>query len=330
MRPTSKTQSAFKSPLNALLGTEAAVRVLRVLALSTDPLSRGEVAKQSGLHTSGIPRVLTNLEDLGVVETLGQGHSRPVRLRHQHHLVQGLRQLFQEERNHVTRVLGDIKLAVSQLSPTPAAAWIEGPVATEQDSYTDPIVVGVLADGRESEGWSEQLRQRFNPLQRQWDVAIEARVWWRADILAISERERDKLRAITPLMGPPPLDLLGLSTDATSAHVASRKMTHQMHDATARRYAAAVARHIRAKPGLVDETIQYLERRIPSASPQEGLELQEWLDILQAYSPGRLRSFLVRDSERATRLRQSLPFVHVLSDEEREALRRETESGPLL
>ncbi|MHB1313066.1 MAG: helix-turn-helix domain-containing protein [Gemmatimonadaceae bacterium] len=329
MRPTAKSQSAFRSPLNAILGTEAAVRVLRVLALSNDPLSRAEVAKQSGLHASGIPRVLTNLEDQGVVETIGQGHSRPVRLRHQHHLVQGLRQLFQEERSHVTRVLGDIKLAVGQLTPVPAAAWIEGPVATEQDVYTDPIVVGVLAESPESQGWSEQLRQRFNPLQRQWDVAIEARVRWRADIVAGSDDSRAKLRTVAPLLGPPPLDALGLSVAEAVAHAASRKLTHDMHDATARRYAAAIARHIRAKPGLVDETIQYLERRIPGASAAEALELQEWLDILRAYSPGRLRSFLVRDSEQATRLRQSLPFVHVLSEGERQALRRETEAEPL-
>lgn len=326
MRPTSNPQSAFRSPLNSMLGTEASVRILRVLALASDPLSRGEVTSQSGLHASGIPRILTQLEDQGVVETIGQGHSRPVRLRHQHPLAQSLRNLFQEERNHVARVLADLKAAVNQLTPMPAAAWIEGPVATGEDRYTDPIIVGVLADTRESDGWTEQLRQRFNTLQRQWDVAIEVHVWWRADILAASAQERAKLVKVTPLLGPPPLDFLGLTADAQRAHAASRSFTHDMHDATARRYAAAIARHIRARPGLVDETIQYLERRIPSASSGETLELQEWLDILTAYSPGRLRSFLVRDSEQATRLRQSLPFVHVLSDDERRALRLEPDA----
>lgn len=323
MRPTSKRQSAFKSPLNAILGTEASVRILRILALSSDPLSRGEVARQSGLHPSGIPRVLMQLEDQGVVETVGQGHSRPVRLRQQHHLVQDLRQLFQKERSHSVGVLAELKQIVSHLTPIPSAAWIEGPVAKEEDRYSDPIIVGVLADTRESAGWTEQLRQRFNPLQRQWDVAVEAHVWWRADILAVSERERAKLRIVTPLLGPPPLDALGFSSDGEETRAAARKFTHDMHDATARRYAAAIARRIRTKPGLVDETIQYLERRIPSASAHEALELQEWLDILKAYSPGRLRSFLVRDSEQATRLRQSLPFMHVLSEEERKALRVE-------
>jgi hypothetical protein len=334
MRPTSKPQSAFKSPLNTILGTEARVRVLRVLSVANDPLSRGEVARQSGLHASGIPRILAHLEDQGVVETIGQGHSRPVRLRHQHPLTPHLRQLFLEERNHVTRVLTDLKTAVNQLTPVPAAAWIEGPVATEEDRYTDSIIVGVLADTRESEGWPEQLRLRFNQMQRQWDVAIEVHMWWRADILAFGKPERALVvvrhqMTVTPLLGPPPLDVLGLSADAARAHEASRSFTHDMHDATARRYAAAIARRIRAKPSLVDDTIQYLERRIPSASPPEALELQEWLDILKAYSPGRLRSFLVRDSEQATRLRQSLPFVHVLSEDERRALRRDPEEGPL-
>lgn len=330
MRPTAKRQSAFHTPLNTILGTEAAVRVLRVLALSADPLSRGEIADRSSLHISGIPRVLAALERQGVVESVGQGHSRPIRMRQLHPLYRHLQQLFHEERNNAQNVLNGIKSEVNQLHPIPVAAWIEGPVAEGTDRYEDPIVVGVLAESAESEGWNDQLRRQFNNLQRQRDVAIEVHIWWRADVMAVSDAERAKLRTAIPLLGPHPTDLLGLDDGHANTDAAVRRVTHAMHDDTARRFAGAIAKHLKAKPSLIEDTIRSLERRIPAASVHEALELQEWHDVLSSYSPGRLRDFLTSDSERAVRLRQSLPFLHVLSDDERRTLRLAPESEPQL
>jgi hypothetical protein len=53
------------------------------------------------------------------------------------------------------------------------------------------------------------------------------------------------------------------------------------------------------------------------ASPQERHELDEWAHSLRTASPGRLRRLLVDPGERATRLRQTLPFLGILSPEER-------------
>jgi DNA-binding transcriptional ArsR family regulator len=325
MRPASITQSAFKAPLNGILGTEASVRILRVLASASVPLTRSEVATQAKLYSSGVPRVLSHLEDQGIVESIGQGRSRPVRLRQQHPFYNALKNLFGEEGARVARVLEGIRNALNQLSPAPAAAWIEGPVATDSDRYSDPLTVGVLADSPDSQGWNAHLRNAFNQLQRLHDVAIEAHVWWRADILAVSDSARAVLLTITPLIGPPPLDILGLSRDAAAPGTATREFSHDMHDATARQFAAAIANRIRTQPGIVDDAIKYLDRRLPAVSSNERLELQEWHDILTTYSHSRLRSFLVSDSERATRLRQSLPFVNVLSSADRESIRAATD-----
>jgi hypothetical protein len=46
----------------------------------------------------------------------------------------------------------------------------------------------------------------------------------------------------------------------------------------------------------------------------------EWKQLLEAYSPERLGSFLASTSSRAARLRQSSPFFAVLTFEERERL----------
>ena len=328
MRPTAKRQSALHAPLNTILGTEAAVRVLRVLALNEDPLSRGEIAGRSGLHMSGIPRVVATLERQGVAESVGQGHSRPIRLRQAHPLYQHLRQLFNEERKNAQDVLDGIKSEVNALQPIPVAAWIEGPVATGTDRYEDPIIVGVLADAAGSEAWNDQLRRQFTNLQRQRDVAIEVHIWWRANVMAVGDAERATLTTAIPLLGPHPVDLFDLDDAHADTDDAERRGTHAMHDATARRFAGAIAKHLKAKPSLVADTRRSLERRIPAASAHEALELQEWHDILSSYSPSRLRDFLMSDSERAVRLRQSLPFLHVLSNDERRTLRRAAELEP--
>ncbi|MBA4082749.1 MAG: hypothetical protein C0496_15995 [Erythrobacter sp.] len=295
-----------------------------MLSLSSDPLTRGEIAVRTGLYRAGIPRVLGALEDQGMVESIGQGRSRPMRLRQQHPLAQTLRNLFWEEQGRAQRLVEALRLATQQLEPPPKAAWIEGPVAVATDTYTDPVIIGILAEvAEEEERWRDTLRRRVNDLQRQSDVAIEIRFWWKADMLALARTALEHLETVTPLVGPPPLDLLGLALDLPGQEESGRMMTHESHELTSRQYGKALARLLRRRPSLIEDTVRYLERRLPSTSRREALELQEWLDMLQAYSPVRLRLFLESTSERAIRLRQSAPFVHVLSEEDRRRLRQE-------
>src|SRR3972149_6177663 len=80
MRPISRLQSALRCPLNHLLGTEANVRVLRVILLSDIPIGVSEIARLAELQPSGVARVCARLEDLGVIEAVGRGpRDRPKR-----------------------------------------------------------------------------------------------------------------------------------------------------------------------------------------------------------------------------------------------------------
>lgn len=58
------------------------------------------------------------------------------------------------------------------------------------------------------------------------------------------------------------------------------------------------------------------------ASPRERRELMEWIRILSTMSAARLQRFLVEDSERAIRLRQTLPALNFLSPFERDQATR--------
>lgn len=73
-------------------------------------------------------------------------------------------------------------------------------------------------------------------------------------------------------------------------------------------------------PEIIKRTINYLENRISEINSGEKKELKEWLHILESMSYQRLKKFLESDSERATRLRQSLPFWQILNNAERKKL----------
>ena len=322
MRRIVNRQSAIRAPLDAILGTEANVRILRVLSNATVPLGRAELRRATGLYPSGVPRVLTRLEDLGIVESVGRGRSRPVRLRQGHPLAPQLRALFGAELERHTVIEQNIQSAVQGLSPRPDAAWLEGAFATGDDAANDPIIVGLLGGPSGSETWEQQLRRSFLPMQRDHDIAIEIRIRWRADIEAANGAELDTLRRVRPLVGPPPRDLLGLSDPGETTRRPRLPDSHDAHDTESLRLARAIAEELRTKPDLVDEAVRYIDRRTRAASASEQLTLQEWRDILTEYSLARLRSFLTSDSPRARRLRQSLPFASGFAPDELERIRR--------
>jgi hypothetical protein len=54
-------------------------------------------------------------------------------------------------------------------------------------------------------------------------------------------------------------------------------------------------------------------------------DIGEWRQLLEAYSPERLRELLVSKSSRADRLRRSSPFFAILTPDERDRMMKEME-----
>jgi hypothetical protein len=65
-----------------------------------------------------------------------------------------------------------------------------------------------------------------------------------------------------------------------------------------------------------------LEEKMAERDKGTAEELQEWYEILKQTSLRRLMTLLESDSERAQRLRQSLPFAEVLQPHEWEQLKK--------
>ena len=311
MRPVSLPQSAIRSPLNTILGTEANVRLLRVLASMDAPATQTALAKSSGLNASGVGRSLSALEEMGVVEFIGAEGRKLASLRDAHPVVRALRTLFKAERSWFDELVSRMREVAKLLSGPPAAVWIEGPVAAGTDSLSDPICLGVLATGKQLPTVMAELEDSIDHWSQEFDVTVEPRGLTMADLEALSEKELERLTHVIPLLGPPPLLVAG-----RWKKVPVTKRTHAEMDAESLRRGEALAAAIQSDPEMVKRALATVRKRLAVASAGEQRELREWERILTTMSLPRLRRFLAHPGERATRLRQTSPFDRSMTPDE--------------
>lgn len=321
MRPASQSQSAFRYPLNHLLGTPARVRILRAILASDIPISVSELARLTGLQRSGVDRTCVQLEDLGAIEAVGRGtRNRQYRRAPRAGIVAQLATLFAAERSRADGIIAELRQIMADPSSGIRAAWIEGPVATGTDLPQDPIHVGLLTDASSIDWIRDRVWGLLLGLQDKYDIRLELRVWTMADLTTAAPLERRGWSDVLLLHGPSPADLVQSADGSALPTAAARPRRHETRDDQAKALARAIADRIRGDSTIVEEAKRYVARRLAGASPGEQLELREWASLLATLSVSRLRRFLVEDSERARRLRQSLPFLDVLSADERQAL----------
>jgi hypothetical protein len=266
-------------------------------------------------------KALGGLEELGVVEYVGSGGRRPVKFVRNHPLSGALEALFVAERARFDTILRRVRVAAEQTSPSPTAVWVEGAVATHKDTEGDPLVVGMLCRTRDLRPCVSSFEDALGELERELDVSIEIRAHTNADMLASSLRELEELREALPLLGATPAAIYP-SPEAIAKKTISETgpLTHAELEDRSRLLAKQIAEMIRTDPGIVDRAREHLARQLESPATASDRTTREWERILRTMSLPRLRRFLVDPGERATRLRQSMPFLAVLFDDERRAL----------
>lgn len=317
MRPTKLRQSHLLQPLNRVLGTEANVRLVRVLALSSTPVTSGELAKRALLGRTSIYPALRELERAGIVEFVGAGTQRQVQLRDRNPLAGILRQLFRAEAHRFEALIVALRELLSGMPHRPASAWISEPSADAQGD--DTLELYLVARPEDLETLTDLLNVRLIDLERKYDVHFAVHALTRTDLETLHRTRPAALSTQGLVAGVPPAGLLG----SARAAAASRPVgSHGHHDERSRRLALAVAAKIRRDPGIVATARDRIERRAQKAGSGERRELAEWMRILSTMSPARLQRFLREESERAVRLRQTLPALNVLSPAEREAVVR--------
>jgi hypothetical protein len=293
--------SYLDAPLDELLGQVSHVRILRVLSESEHPLPPGELARATRLNLSGVLRAIDRLTPLGIVRSLGAGGRRVIELSPVHAFAPVLRALFDAERRQRRLLLDALKALISTATPTPRAAWIEGPHASGEDSAHDTLRLGVLTTARERHAVAEQLSGGIRDLERRFDLTVDLLVRTAADVETLTPEQQSAVREATLLYGVLPLA-------APSAGDAPAATTHANLDTRSSARAERLAKAITRDPRLIAGAQRWVQQRLQNASVAEAHELREWEHIL-TLPPHRIAAFLRDSGERATRLRQTTPFV---------------------
>lgn len=318
MRPTKYPDSIISAPLNRIFRTEAGVRVLRVLCLTQHPLGASEVATRTRLDPSGVRRALKDLVDQGILETVGAGATRPVRLRMAHPFASSLRSLFRVEAARAQGIVTRARQAAKAAEPVPTAVWMVHPVAARGGMET--LQVGVFAPAAQLDAAVEAIRRELRQLERDEDLTVDVRGYTAADLAVLSGGEQAVIAAAVPVVGLPP-ESFATGEPGTRRPAAVR--SHHDLDERALVIGRALGKRLLRDPTLIERAQEYVREYLKNAAPGERKEMEEWAAILDTMPPARLQKFLVNRGERATRLRQSLPFLGALTPAERTTLLHE-------
>ncbi len=304
MRPIKSQRSAVRYPLDEILGSEAHVRLLRVLINEVGtPLGAADAARLAGLTPAGARKALNRLVESGIVERVGSGRTQTYGLRERGPVTRALAELFATEQRDYEGLISSVKRAVSL--PEVTFAWVEHlPLGGKE-----PLQISVIAETSAFTWIGEELRSRVISLEKQRSLVIEIAVFTRADA---PQPEADALF----LWGVQP------SGDGVDRR---RPQTHLEANERSLRMARIVAELIRDDPSLTRRATQHVNRLLQEGQGTADADIAEWRQLLETYSPERLRDLLVSASSRAERLRQSSPFFAVLTAAERDHVMAEIE-----
>jgi hypothetical protein len=217
----------------------------------------------------------------------------------------------------VERIIDGLKAVTQNLGSRLDAAWIEGPFSSGADSRGDPVTVGVVARPDWLREVLDTIREQIVSLETSEDVTVELKGMTRADLAVLSASEMAHLNEYVPLFGPPPMVFTAHGKEYRSLRNA---VVHSVRDDEQLELAREIMRRITHDPAKLELAKKYLAQRLNTASDHERHELKEWSSLLDSMSWTRLQHFLASTGERATRLRQTMPFMDVLPPEERQEI----------
>lgn len=308
MRPTSTPDSYLRNPLDQILGYPGNIQLLRTLLDSGRGMSTSEISERTGLSVPGIHKIISRLLETGVVQREGSGRTSKVFIRKDHPLTPILNELFQTERNNSTNLFKKLKKCVDELEVKPKSVWIYGKVAKGTDDYGDPLQIAIYGHAKNIDELTEKYKERFikDHVENDFDVTIEVRGVTSAEVDLI--KEPDKIM----IWGFDPSQLYSEQSESKKSSI-----SHQELDARSLNDVGLWVDFLKKHPEVIERTKTNLKEKIQSEQSGVRKELQEWYRLLESMSFQRLRKFMESDSERSTKLRQSLPFWPVLTEAER-------------
>lgn len=306
MRPPRVQRSPVEYPLDAILGSVAHVRLMRVLLNDVGgSVSVTDAARIAGLSTAGARKALNELAGMGAVARVGSGRAQKFGPAEDGVYAALLSQLFEEEQRQYEDLLASLRHAVAM--PEVISAWLREPAdfaarALELDITVEPKALGWIGP---------EVRARLAQAEKRFDVIIEVNAFTRADGPEL----------------PGDATLLWGLADGVAEHPSPGLRAHADAAERSLRMAWTIAEMVKTDPTLVRRARRHVEALLREGQGTADADLGEWRQLLETYSDERLRDLLVSTSSRADRLRRSSPFFAVLTPGERDRLLRELEDA---
>ena len=305
MRPVVSEQNSLRNPLNELLGKEANVRLLRVLANEVEgPLTVSNAAKLAGLTLPGAHKALKRLHQSGFIVRVGGSRTHQYELRLSDELVKAVLKLYQSEKERYEALLSVIKDRIEKQVPYTRAAWIQD----FPDEFGDPLIIGILHETKHLAKYIQRLQKQLYQIERNFDLTIELSGYTKADLPNLEAGEVTSLYGILPF------------PDKYSRETYTTPLTHEERDQHMLEISRKLAEAIEHDNSLVRRAKEHVERMLKTDFGAATKDIEQWRDILESYSIRRLSRFLISTSERANRLRQSNPLFAVLRSDEQSRL----------
>lgn len=124
MRSLSQPANPLYQPLDAILGTPAAIRILRVLSRRGGVLSPATIASRARINRAGAGRTLVRLAAIGIVEVVGQGRYVSYRLNGDHPFAEDLTTIFRREAERAEGLFDLVRVTADRMRPPPMAVWL--------------------------------------------------------------------------------------------------------------------------------------------------------------------------------------------------------------
>jgi len=316
MKSENNTYSSLQTPLTEILGRKGHILVLRVIFADQQAASHTQLIKRTGLSKQGVYDAVSRLVETGLLTYKGSGRQQRIEIRADFPLYNSIQQLFEAEKERFDRFQSELKDLAEKLDHQPASVWIFGPTAEGTDQYGDPVQLALAGSLKKIDSMAEQFRSLIvdNQIEQNFDVTVDIRGVTVADL-----ETKPYLTDGNPIIiyGVAPATLL----ESYNGRI-SPKNTHEEVDASSEARAQIWIGLLDQNPSINSRTIEDLETRLSDLSEGEKKEFSEWLHILKSMSVQRLKKFLLSDSDRAVRLRQSLPFWPVLNESERKEWRK--------
>ena len=100
-------------------------------------------------------------------------------------------------------------------------------------------------------------------------------------------------------------------------------LSHEMHDKRLVEICRIIGKMINEDRSIIERAEKHTKLILKGKTDSARGDIEEWRDILQNYSVRRLVHFLSSEEDRAMRLRQSCPFLAVLTEKEKERVLEE-------